>query len=403
MNLQKKRMKVLFLTTAFPYKYDSKMGGKFIQELALGLSERGVHVDVLSPHNKGFVSKVKIDSVTVYYFKYFFPYGLERLAYGSGLLVNLRRNKLVYLLVPVFFLAYIVKFLRIQHKYDLFHAHWWQNAIPAFIVKKILKKPYIVTIRGSDVWNISNKRLLTKAAKLILNNASSVTTPALSTVSELEKIGFKDSKVIHNPYGKIRQVKQIPGKATKKALGLDESFVVLFVGRYMKEKNPILLVKAAIALSKEERYKKIKYILAGGGYQRELLESLVLDNKLKDNVFIYGYREDILNFYNFTDIYISPSTFENIWSNSLIEAVMMGIPCIVTRVGATEKEFTHMKNALLIEPKLDDLANAIRLFYDDTQLRNKIGKGGRELFEQKFDYNKTINNYIDLYSEALGK
>lgn len=396
-------MRVLFLTTSFPSKsaIKSMTGGEFIKRLAVGLSAKGVSVDVLAPHSHGFPNVDRDIFGTIKYVRYAYPSWFERFTYRSGISENLKKEKWLYLLLPLYILSSLYVLKSFAAHYDVVHSHWWPNGIPAFIVKKLTGKPYIVTIRGSDIWGIDKKPLSKLVAKLVLTNAFAITTPGISTLPELQKLEIDRCEIIKNPYHTKSSVNKHKDVGIKKSLELDGFFNVLYMGRLIEIKNPHLLVHAARIIVYDMKIRNIKFIFVGDGSQRTMIEELVDTHRLHDHVHVLGYRDDAIKFYNFADVFVSISSSENLWNNTIIEALMYGVPCVLTDVGLTSRKFTHGKDAFLIHPDETELSDAILSLYKDEKLRKTIGDGGCRLFESEFDYDRTIDSYIRIYRAAL--
>ena len=92
-------MKILVLTSTYPcFPGDSQPG--FIKEFCENLALAGHEVSVLAPHGPKVVDE-EVDPIDVTRFRYFFS-PFESLAYGSGVLENLKQNPIKFALIPFF-------------------------------------------------------------------------------------------------------------------------------------------------------------------------------------------------------------------------------------------------------------------------------------------------------------
>ena len=86
-----------------------------------------------------------------------------------------------------------------------------------------------------------------------------------------------------------------------------------------------------------------------------------------------------------------------------MEAMHLGVPCILDTPPYTEGYFTHQKYAYLV-PQNDPekLAQAILLLKKDTKLRDTLSKNG-PLFVKKLGFEKKeiIRKTIALYKKAI--
>ncbi len=80
------------------------------------------------------------------------------------------------------------------------------------------------------------------------------------------------------------------------------------------------------------------------------------------------------------------------WGNTAFEAIMCGIPVICTKYG-TNAFAKHMKNSYIIERDVDILANAIELFYENSNILRGMNSNEKLALNKKFSY-KTLATKI---------
>ncbi len=100
-------MRILVLTTSYP-RTANDVAGVFVRDAVDHLREAGLEVDVVSPAS----------------FRHF------GLAYGHGIVGNLRRAPWKLVLVPLFLASYARAARRAARRADLVHAHWLPSALP---------------------------------------------------------------------------------------------------------------------------------------------------------------------------------------------------------------------------------------------------------------------------------
>ena len=101
-------MKVCVLTTSYPRGPDD-VAGVFVRDAVEHLRAAGLDVTVVSPAS----------------FRHF------GLAYGHGIVGNIRRWPGKALLVPAFLASYAIAARRAARDADVVHAHWLPSALPA--------------------------------------------------------------------------------------------------------------------------------------------------------------------------------------------------------------------------------------------------------------------------------
>ena len=84
---------------------------------------------------------------------------------------------------------------------------------------------------------------------------------------------------------------------------------------------------------------------------------------------------------------------------SLVEASMMQLPIIATRVGGNGEIIIHEKTGLLIEAKDSTaLADAMKLLYANRALATQLATAARRQYEEKFIFDNIVKErFIPLY------
>jgi glycosyltransferase involved in cell wall biosynthesis len=114
--------------------------------------------------------------------------------------------------------------------------------------------------------------------------------------------------------------------------------------------------------------------LAGDGPEREGLEARARELGLGGRVRFLGARtrEQVLDLFGAADASLLSSSWEN-FPHTVVEALAVGTPVLATRVGGVAEVVRDGENGLLVEPgDPDALAEAIRCFLDDEELRTRL-------------------------------
>lgn len=142
-------------------------------------------------------------------------------------------------------------------------------------------------------------------------------------------------------------------------LGIPEdTFVMIHVGRFAKEKNHEYLVKIL------ENYKKVaqsewKVILVGSGPLEESVKTQVRESNLMDHVLFLGSRKDVNELYSAADMFIFPSLHEGL-GIVVIEAQASGLPCIVSDAVPPEADMgVGLLNTLSLQDDFDKWSEMI--------------------------------------------
>jgi glycosyltransferase involved in cell wall biosynthesis len=107
--------------------------------------------------------------------------------------------------------------------------------------------------------------------------------------------------------------------------------------------------------------------------------------------------------YSAVDVAVIPSTQENL-SNTVMEALACGTPCVAFNVGGMPDLIEHQENGYLACP-FDplDLARGMQWVLEKRERRCSLSKRAREKVEADFDLRLVAQRYLALYSIMLNE
>ncbi len=188
----------------------------------------------------------------------------------------------------------------------------------------------------------------------------------------------------------------------KRKLNLKEDDLIFgIVATLEKRKGHSVLIKAFDLLRKcTDEFGKIKLVIEGSGEEEAKLRYLVKNLNLKENILFIGNQENIFDVYNIFDVFVLPSIESEDLPNVIIESMSLGKPIIGTNLAGIPEEIENNVNGFIVEVNNEEeLSDAMLKFIKDRNLIIKMGQKSREIFEQKFEYNKTIQKILKLYYE----
>jgi glycosyltransferase involved in cell wall biosynthesis len=179
-------------------------------------------------------------------------------------------------------------------------------------------------------------------------------------------------------------------------LGLSEAHeVIVNVGRQEFQKGQRHLVEAVGGLGNRPR---LVLLQAGrrGHVSEELVEA-VHHSGVAERVRFLGHREDVADLLAAADLFAFPSIYEGL-GGAVIEALALGLPVVASDLPALREVLEPDRNALLVEPgNPNELACAIAQLLDDPARARAFGARSQEIFEQRFDLDRSVKRSVELY------
>lgn len=177
------------------------------------------------------------------------------------------------------------------------------------------------------------------------------------------------------------------------------------VGRMHGVKDQSNLVQAFIGLLKVQPQfrRNVRLVAIGDGPLRTQCQAMLNKAGLSELAWLPGQRDDIPRIMRGLDVFVLPSQAEGI-SNTLLEAMASGLPVVATAVGGNRELVENGASGRLVPPSDPDaLAEAIRLFLEDQQLRRSHGIAALARVREKFSLERMVAQYLEVYNNTMGK
>ena len=135
----------------------------------------------------------------------------------------------------------------------------------------------------------------------------------------------------------------------------------------------------------------------GDGPLKSVLQNMISNYGLNDYITLMGYASDVESKMRQASFYVSSSNFEGI-SNSMLEALSIGLPCICTDcpVGGARKKKKNNVNGILI-PVGDEIAliKAMNKIANDSDFASRLSKESLKVREE-YSIDKIIKRWEEL-------
>jgi glycogen(starch) synthase len=334
-------MKIVVLTTSYP-RHEGDPAGNFIADAVEQLRARGVEVEVVSPAS----------------FRHF------GIAYGSGVLGNLKRAPWKLALVPAMMASFARAARRAARDADLVHAHW----LPSGAIALATGRPFVVQLWGTDVELARRARVF---ARRVLSRARLTICASNALAEAARELGAGEVRVIPSAV-------ELPEHVGERA----EPPEVLFVGRLSAEKGILELVQAADGM---------RLTVAGDGPLRDRVPGalgLVPHDELEP-------------LYQRAAVVAVPSHREG-FGVACAEAMAHGRPVVASAVGGLLDLVVDGETGLLVPPRdVAALRAALERLLGDADLRRRLGEAGRERIREHFTWPAVTDATVQAYEDAL--
>lgn len=400
------RIKVLFLTSSYP-RNNQDTAAIFLRYLANELTAGGVDIDILAPAD-GPSETYTEANVTIHRFQYF-PLRWQSLAYGSGIMPNLKRAPWMWLQVPCFFLVMTLWALRLiaRQRYDLVHAHWiLPQGVVGLLAAAAFRVPLIVTAHGTDAFSLRGI-VPTWLKKLVLTKSQAWTTNTTTTAAVvLEQTVVPQPAII--PMGVDIELFACGNSVPLRAQLPQSEQIVLFVGRLIESKGCDGLLKAIGLLPKMVQQHTNVWIV-GDGDQKIQLQHIAKNSGIAEKIRFFGRvsHDKLPHFYAAADIVVVPSksghTGEAEGQGVVVLEAFAARACVLaTSIGGITTMVRDRVNGLIVQP--DDpgaLADALSELIHRPDLRKQLAANGYTDVSNHYNWSHIASEFESLYRTVV--
>jgi teichuronic acid biosynthesis glycosyltransferase TuaC len=277
--------------------------------------------------------------------------------------------------------------------FDLIDAHYfYPDGVAAVMLGNAMRKPVVITARGTDVNFIPRARLPRLMIQYAAHRAAGIIAVSQALKDGLVGLGIPESKVrvLRNGVD-LEMFRALDRSDARAKLGL-RGPTLLSVGHLIERKGHDLVIGALAVLP------QVSLLIVGEGPERPALERLAATLGVKDRVKLLGHvsHELLASIYSAADVLVLASSREG-WPNVLLEAMACGTPVVASNIWGNPEVVTRPEaGELMLERTVDGVAAAV-----DKILKSPRDRAATRRYAENFSWDDTTQGQIRLFSEIL--
>ena len=175
--------------------------------------------------------------------------------------------------------------------------------------------------------------------------------------------------------------------------------VLIFVGSLTTEKRLDRLLR--LTQKVRSQIPQLHLWLIGAGSLESTVRQQVDNLRIADSVRFLGTQASVANYLNAADLFVLTSDTEGIPA-VILEAGLLGLPVIATRVGGIPECVLDEETGLLVDRQDEQrLADAVCALLRNPARRRELGKKAKNWIRVNFAINKIATEYVDFYKSIL--
>jgi D-inositol-3-phosphate glycosyltransferase len=296
--------------------------------------------------------------------------------------------------------------------YDVIHSHYWLSGWVGNMLARRWNVPHVTMFHTlGEAKNRARMSENESARRISTERRITATADKIICASQDERnilvrhYNLSPARIRVIPCGvDLDAYRPIDKAEARQSLGLDDTSLVLYVGRIEPLKGIDILIRAC-GLLDEERI-AFKLLIVGGddksSFERQNLELLAKTLGIEDRVTFTGaVSHDLLPlYYSAADVCAIPSYYES-FGLVAIEAMACGTPVVATRVGGLTSTIRDGETGYLIPWRCPEpFADKIETLLMNEDLGRRLGEAGR-LAAEPYRWQNVADQVEGVYHELL--
>lgn len=280
------------------------------------------------------------------------------------------------------------------------------GTIAAFIT---MRPNRIYTVRGLRLETVTGLKykLLYMMEKIAMMCSTDIIAISDSLKEKIVELGLaKENKIKILGYGSSNGINLKDFNISDNLIDVDikeklnNSFVIGYIGRIVKDKGISELIKAFQKLQKLNY--NVKLLIVGDFEKADSISKEEIDIIKNDNNIVWVNRvENPVAYFNNMDIFVFP-TYREGFGNVSIEAQLLKVPVITTNVTGARDTVINEKTGFIVEKnEVESIVEKIELLINDENYRENLGENGKARIEKFFSNDVIWNDLEKMYTDLL--
>ena len=255
----------------------------------------------------------------------------------------------------------------------------------------------VVSERCVDSWKSGWQLAMDRR---LIGGTNAMTANSISVASFYETVGVPKVLITVIPNAMPSLHAKYTREQAREILGLrPEDRVVGFSGRLAPQKRLPDLIWGFQLL--HQVVENARLVVLGEGPERDSLAAFASQLGCREKIIFTGHRQDAWPLLVALDAFVLPSEFEGM-SNSLMEAMSLGVPCVASDIAPNLELITHEETGLVFPlGNGPELTKALVRVLQSPELSSKLGNAGQHLIEAQHAVDQMVNQHRTLYDCLL--
>jgi glycosyltransferase involved in cell wall biosynthesis len=286
-----------------------------------------------------------------------------------------------------------------HNKIDVIHCHQYSPWVYGVLAALGTKTKVIFTEHGrfypdSSSWK---RKLINPWLCRVTDHITAISKATKQALVEFENIPENRINIVYN--GILPpEVDPLKTSELRKELKIPQDTIVLgTIARFDPIKNHRMMLEAFALVLKD--YPNTVLIIVGDGEEHDNILKLIKLLDIKGKVILPGYDPQPQHYLALMDVFLLSSLSEGT-SMTLLEAMALGKPCVVTDAGGNKEIICHHHNGLVTpNDDADMFCNGIKWLLADRNTMALYAKNANSRFIEFFTVDSMTRHFQTLFSE----